>query len=154
MDYWDKKLVREQLDGKIAPLRAFAFTGLSNIGWVKTIREALGMTSAQLASRVGLSQSRISHIEKAEKDGNIKLSTMQNIAKGLGMKFVYGFVPSDTLESIVRDQARKIATERMKRVSHTMRLELQELPDKDKESALKDMIDKILIEEPKDFWNK
>ena len=154
MNYWDKKLIREQLDNKILPLKDFALTGLLNTRWIKTIREALGMTSAQLAGRAGLSQSRISHIEKAEEDGNIKLSTMQNIAKGLGLKFVYGFVPEDTLESLVREQARKIALDRMKRLSHTMRLELQELSEKDKESALKDMIDKILIDEPKDFWNK
>ncbi len=154
MNYWDKKLVREQLDSKIAPLKDFASTGLSNIGWIKTIREALGMTSSQLAVRAGLSQSRISHIEKAETDGNIKLSTMQNIARSLGVEFVYGFVPKDTLEAMVREQARKIALERMKRLSHTMSLELQELSPKNKESALKDMIDKILIDEPKDFWNQ
>lgn len=154
MNYWDKKLVREQLDGKLKPLKNFVATGLSNIGWIKTVREALGMTSSQLAMRAGLSQSRISHLEKAEEDGNIKLSTMHNIAKGLGMEFVYGFVPKDTLESMVREQARKIAMDRMKRLNHTMRLELQELSDNEKENALKDMIDKILIDEPKDFWNK
>lgn len=154
MNYWDKKLIREQLDSKIVPLKDFALTGLSNIGWIKTIREALGMTSSQLAKRAGLSQSRISHIEKAETDGNIKLSTMQNIAQGLDMEFVYGFVPKDTLEYMVREQAKKISLERMKRLSHTMSLELQELSAKDKESTLKDMIDKILIDEPKDFWNK
>lgn len=154
MNYWDKKLIREQLDGKLKLLKNFVATGLSNVGWIKTVREALGMTSSQLAMRAGLSQSRISHLEKAEEDGNVKLSTMQNIAKGLGMEFVYGFVPKDTLESMVREQARKIAMDRMKRLNHTMRLELQELSDNEKENALKDMIDKILIDEPKDFWNK
>ena len=154
MNYWDKKLVREQLDSKITPLKDFASTALSNTGWIKSIREALGMTSSQLAARAGLSQSRISHIENAETEGNIKLSTMQNIARSLGMEFVYGFVPKDTLEAMVREQARKIAMERMKRLSHTMSLELQELSAKNKESALKDMIDKILIDEPKDFWNQ
>lgn len=154
MNYWDKKLIREQLDSKIAPLKDFALTGLSNIGWIKTIREALGMTSSQLAKRAGLSQSRISQLEKTETDGNIKLSTMQNIAQGLDMEFVYGFVPKNTLESLVREQAKKIAIERMKRLNHTMSLELQELSAKDKNIALKDMIDKILINEPKGFWNK
>lgn len=154
MNYWDKKLVREQLDSKIAPLKDFAATGLSNIGWIRTIREALGMTSSQLAKRAGLSQSRISQLEKTETDGNIKLSTMQNIAQGLDMQFVYGFVPKGTLESIVHEQAKKIAIERMKLLNHTMSLELQELSSKDKNIALNDMIDKILINARKDFWNK
>jgi len=35
-----------------------------------------------------------------------------------------------------------------------MRLEMQELSVEEKEKALKDMIDRILIDEQKDFWKK
>jgi len=154
MSYWDKKLIREQLDKKLIPLKTLAKTGIPETGWIKAIREALGMSSNDLAKKVGIDQSRISRLENAEKDGNVKLSSLQKIAQGLDMEFVYGFVPKNTLETLVREQARKIAGEKMKRLSHTMRLEQQELPEKEKESAVKDMIDKILIAEPKDFWKK
>jgi len=40
-------------------------------GWIKAIREALGMSSNDLAKKVGIDQSRISRLESAEKDGNI-----------------------------------------------------------------------------------
>jgi len=79
---------------------------------------------------------------------------LHKIAQGLGMEFVYGFVPKGTLETMVREQASIIAIEKMKRLSHTMRLELQEISIEEKESALKDMIDKILVDEPKNFWKK
>jgi predicted DNA-binding mobile mystery protein A len=154
MGYWDKKLIREQLDKKLNPLRILAKTGMPETGWIKSIREAFGMSAKDLANKVGIDQSRISRLENAEKNGNIKLSSLQKIAQGLDMDFVYGFVPKNTLETMVREQALKIANEKMKRLSHTMRLELQELSDEEKKSALKDMIDKILIEEPKDFWKK
>jgi len=154
MNYWDKKLVRKQLDDKLAPLKGFASLGLSHIGWIKTFREALGMTSSQLANWIGVNQSRISHMEQSETDGNIKISTMKKIAEALNMEFVYGFVPRTSLNEMVREQARKIALQKMKRLDHTMRLELQELSDDEKESALKDMIDKILVDEPKNFWKK
>ena len=154
MSYWDKKLIREQLDKKLNPLKALAKSGIPETGWIKSIREALGMSAKDLARKVGIDQSRISRLENAEKDGNVKLSSLQKIAQGLDMEFVYGFVPKNTLETLVREQARKIAGEKMKRLSHTMRLEQQELPEKEKESAVKDMIDKILIAEPKDFWKK
>ena len=154
MSYWDKKLIREQLDKKLNPLKALAKSGIPETGWIKSIREALGMSAKDLASKVGIDQSRISRLENAEKDGNVKLSSLQKIAQGLDMEFVYGFVPKNTLETLVREQARKIAGEKMKWLSHTMRLEQQELPEKEKESAVKDMIDKILIAEPKDFWKK
>lgn len=154
MNYWDKKLLREQLDNKLSKLREFSVQGLASIGWIKTIREALGMTSKDLASRVGVNQSRIIHMEQAEVDGNIKISTMKRIADALEMDFVYAFVPRTSLNGMVREQARLLALKKMERLDHTMRLEMQELSSEEKEKALKDLIDKILIDEPKDFWRK
>ena len=154
MSYWDKKLIREQLDNKLSKLREFAIQGLTSIGWIKTIREALGMTSKDLASRVGVNQSRIIHMEQAEVDGNIKISTMKKIADALEMDFVYAFVPRTSLNEMVREQARKLALKKMERLDHTMRLEMQELSVEEKEKALKDMIDRILIDERKDIWKK
>ena len=154
MNYWDKKLLREQLDNKLSKLREFSVQGLASIGWIKTIREALGMTSKDLASRVGVNQSRIIHMEQAEVEGSIKISTMKRIADALEMDFVYAFVPRTSLNVMVREQARLLALKKMERLDHTMRLEMQELSSEEKEKALKDLIDKILIDEPKDFWRK
>ena len=150
MNYWDKKLIREQLDIKLKELKSAPAT--PSVGWVKTIREALGMTTLQLAKRVGINRSRITHIEQAEPEENLKLSTMNKVAEGLGMKFVYGFVPKDSLEDTVRSQAKKLALKRMERLDHTMRLELQNLSDAEKEKAISDMVDRILIEGDKELW--
>lgn len=154
MSYWDKKLVRQQIDEKLAPLKQFADSGIPPAGWIRTIREALGMTTQQMADRTGFDQPRISRLERAEKDGNLRLSSLQKIARGLGMRFVYGFVGEKTLEQLVRDQAQKIALKRLERLDKTMVLELQGLPEEEKQKAIKDLIDKILVEEPKDFWNE
>ena len=150
MSYWDKKLVREQLDKKLLELKQLPEKPFN--GWIKTIREALGMTTSQLAGRVKVDQSRITKIERAEPDLNLKLSTMEKVADGLGMKFVYGFAPKDSLEDIVRDQARKLALKRMQRLDHTMRLELQNLNQEEKEKAIRDMVDRLLIEGDKELW--
>ena len=154
MAYWDKKLIREQLDEKLDKLRPFASLLIQN-GWIKTIREALGMSAKQLGKRVQIDQSRISRLENAEiENADMRLSSLKKIAEALGMKFVYGFVPNESLENIVRDQARKIALKRMDKVDHTMRLEGQELSEDQKKRAIEDLIQKILIEEPKDFWDQ
>lgn len=150
MSHWDKKLMREQLDKKLRNLNSIP--ALPSTGWIKSIREALGMTSAQLAKRIGVNQSRVTHMEQAEAEENLKLSTMHKVADGLGMKFVYGFVPKDGLEDIVRSQARKLALKRMERLDHTMRLELQNLSNAEKEKAINDMVDRILIEGDKELW--
>jgi len=152
MNYWDKKIVREQLDQRLKILKGFVGLELRQ-GWVKTIREVLGLSASQLGKKVGIDQSRISRLENAEKAGNLKLSSLQKIAKGLNMKFIYGFVPEDTLESMVRDQARRIALKRLKTLDNTMRLEKQALSEQEKKRALDDMVEKILIDNPKDLWD-
>lgn len=150
MSYWDKKLVREQLDKQLVRLKNSP--KVPSGGWVKILREALGMTTIQLAQRIKVDPSRVSRMEQAEADQTLKLSTMEKLAEGLGMKFVYGFVPKDSLEDTVRDQARKLALKRMERLDHTMRLELQNLSDAEKEKAINDMADRILIEGDKELW--
>ncbi|MFP4472867.1 MAG: mobile mystery protein A [Candidatus Omnitrophota bacterium] len=153
MAYWDMRLIRRQVQEKIAVLKKFSDMGMPEKGWIKTIRESLGMTTGEMAGKTGLDQSRISRLEKAEPSGRLTVSSLQKIAKGLGMRFVYGFVGEKTLEQMVRDQAQKIARKRMKRLDNTMALEEQGLSDTDKQAALKDMVDKIMMERPKDFWN-
>ncbi|OGX37966.1 MAG: hypothetical protein A3C36_04400 [Omnitrophica WOR_2 bacterium RIFCSPHIGHO2_02_FULL_52_10] len=154
MRYWDKKVVREQLDKKLDSLKAFASSGVPKQGWIKTVREALGLSARQLGEKAGIDQSRISRLESAEKDGSLKLSSLQKIAKGLNMRFVYGFVSEDTLEEMVRAQAKKIALKRLKRLNNTMRLEKQGLSSEEQKKALEDMIEQILIDQPKDFWDE
>jgi predicted DNA-binding mobile mystery protein A len=154
MDYWDKKLTREQLDKKLNKLNPLLQLPVPKGGWIKTIRKSLGMTTYELADRADLNQSRISRIESAEAKGKIKLSTLEKIADALDMKFVYGFVPEEDLEAMVREQAKKIARDRMNRVDHSMKLESQELDDQDRSKALKDLINKILIEDSNNFWGK
>ncbi|MDZ7771941.1 MAG: mobile mystery protein A [Balneolaceae bacterium] len=154
MDYWDKKLIREQLDQKLKKLKPLLQLPVPERGWIKTIRESLGMSTYDLADRADLDQSRISRIESAEARREIKISTLEKIADALGVTFVYGFVPKSTLEDLVREQARKIALKRMNRTDHSMKLEEQGLGDDELERALKDHIDQILVEEPATFWSE
>lgn len=70
------------------------------------------------------------------------------------MKFVYGFVPKSSLEDMVNEQAKKIALDRVAKVSHTMSLEGQKLSTEEEKRMLKDLIQKILVEQPKNFWDK
>jgi predicted DNA-binding mobile mystery protein A len=153
MNYWDKKLIRKQLDKKLKKLKPLLKMAVPSGGWINAIREGLGMTLEELGNRVGLDRARVYRIEEAEANGDIKLSTLKKMADGLGVKFVYGFVPEHDLEEIVRQQAMKIAKKRLSRVDHSMKLELQGVTEEEQEKALKDLIDQILIEEPRNFWD-
>jgi predicted DNA-binding mobile mystery protein A len=153
MNYWDKRTVRTQLDKKLVFLRDYYASGIPQSGWIKALREALGLSSLQLGKKAGLDQSRVSRLESAEKTGNLKIASLQKIAKGLGMQFVYGFVPEGSLEAMVNARAKEIALKRVKRLDDTMRLEKQGLSDEEQKKAFDDMVEKILVSQPKDFWD-
>ena len=74
-------------------------------GWLKTIREFFGMTTTQLAQRLGVAQPRIVNLEKNEK--NTKISTMERIADALNCDFVYAFIPRENIDNIIYNQAKK-----------------------------------------------
>ena len=94
-------------------------------GWVRAIREALGMTTAELGQRMGITQSRVSQIERSEELGSIRLDTLERAAQALNCQVRYVFVPNEPLEEMVQRQARLRAQAEVDAVTHTMALEDQ-----------------------------
>lgn len=94
-------------------------------GWIRAIRDALGMSTRELAKRADLSAARISQIEKAERDRSLTLANLERIADALGCRVEYVLVPHQPLDDIVRQQARKKAAAEVAGVDHTMALEDQ-----------------------------
>ncbi|HAS10302.1 MAG TPA: mobile mystery protein A [Acidimicrobiaceae bacterium] len=94
-------------------------------GWIRAIRDALGMSTRELARRADLSAARISQIEKAERDRSLTLANLERIADALGCRVEYVLVPHQPLDDIVWQQARQKAAEEVASVDHTMALEDQ-----------------------------
>ncbi len=105
-------------------------------GWIKAIREALGMTTAQLAKRLKMKQPSLVAIEQSEAMGAIQMRTLRRAAEALNCTLVYALVPNKPLETTVRDRARKIARRRMEPIEHSMRLEDQGLSPADVEARV------------------
>ena len=148
------KLAREQLDatlGRLEPLKTLVPPGK---GWIRAIRDAIGMTGEQLAKRLNTNKQRISRIEHDEKLGKVKLETLRNVAEAIDCVFVYSFVPKSSLEEMVRRQAKIVAEKRMARSNQMMRLEKQELSESEKIKAMQNLIDEIVETMPKSLWDK
>ena len=117
------------LDQRFTALRPLARSSRPPKGWLRAIRDALGMTTAQMGRRLGLSQPTIVGFEQAEANGTITLHTLRRAAEAFGCRLVYALVPNDSLEGAIRARARKIALRDLKQVGHTMKLEAQETQD-------------------------
>jgi predicted DNA-binding mobile mystery protein A len=94
-------------------------------GWIRAIREALGMSVAVLAARLGISASAVTRLEQSEAAGKIQLDTLRRAADALGCDLVYLLVPRRPLDAVVRDRARELAHRHVAAVEQTMRLEDQ-----------------------------
>lgn len=122
-------------------------------GWIRAIRDALGMTMAQLADRLGVSKSRVPRIEQDEIMGRLTLKTMYRVAKELDCVFVYGFAPRTGLDQTVRKEAETIAGRKMKRLVHSMRLEAHGLSREQIKNVHDNMVEEIM-NSPALLWKK
>jgi len=149
-----KKLAREQLDKTMKSFESLKVMSAPRKGWIRAIRDTLGMTGKQLANRLDVNQQRVARMEQDEVLGKVTLNTMQNAAEAMDCLFVYGIVARDSLEQIVRKQAMLIAQKRMTRSNQMMRLEKQELSKAEKNKAMKNLIDEIIETMPKSLWDE
>ena len=62
----DRATARRQLDKRLSLLQNAEMFARPPQGWLKAIREALGMTTTQFGQRLGVSQPRAVNIEKGE----------------------------------------------------------------------------------------
>ncbi len=148
------KLIREQLQATLSGFQALRNAPIPSKGWIRAIRDALGMSARQLALRAGVTKQRVSFIERQELDGSATLKTMRKTAEALDSVFVYGFVPRTSLEQTVRRQAELVASKRLAQASHTMSLEAQSLRAKENREILSDMTEELVNMLPKNLWDE
>lgn len=149
-----KKLAREQLDYSLTNLEPLRSLSVPPKGWIRAIRDVVGMSGRQLAARIGVSKQRVAEIERDERGGSVTLKTLRRVAESLDSVFVYGFIPHTSLERFVRERAREIAQERLARVSHTMNLESQGLTDRENDETLDELVDELVNTLPSFLWDQ
>jgi len=151
----DKKSLQiQQLNGKM-----LAYTSLQKVappptGWIKAIRNAIGMSMLQLGNRLSITKQSVQDIERREKDGSITIKALREAARALDMQLVYGIVPNDgSLELLIERKAKELATQIVMRTNNTMKLEDQENTKQRIEKAIQERTITIKNEMPKSLWD-
>ena len=134
----ERALARTQLDKRLNSLRETEFARPPR-GWVKAIREALGMTAEQLAIRIGVTRPRVHEIEKNEVSGSITLDSLARAANALDCQLVYALIPRKPLEAMSYERAVVCARAQLKSAAHSMALEDQAVDEKDQKSQLESL---------------
>ena len=148
------KLQFQQLNEKMDKLTVLQHLIMPSIGWIKAIRNGIGMSMEQLGKKLSITKQAVMDIEKREKEGAITIKSMQEIAKVIDMKFVYGFVPNaGSLEQMIETRSLEMATKIVQRSSTSMKLEDQVNSKERIEKAIKERAAEIINKTPKILWD-
>jgi predicted DNA-binding mobile mystery protein A len=149
----NKGLRREQLDRFFEDIKRLNLRS-PKLGWVKEIRESLGMSMQDLASRLGTIKQRVEKIEKDEVAAKTTLETMKKVAEALDCDFVYFLVPKTSLEQTLKTQAHKSAQKIIKQVETTMELEKQETSSRSQKQLVERLALEMLLKEDRKIWRE
>lgn len=121
-----KNLRLKQLDRGLAPYRTARLIPRPSKGWIRTIRHALGVSSGELARRLGTSRQLPLQLEKSEAEDRITLKSLRLVADALDCDLVYALVPrADSMQQWIESRARAEAQKHVLGVEHSMALEDQ-----------------------------
>ena len=142
-----------QLDDTLSPFRILRQRPPPKPGWIRTIREALGMSLRQVAERAGLSKTAARSAETNEAKGTIQLNSLRTLAEALNCDVVYALVPRESLARTLEQQAERRAGELVEQVSTSMELEAQGVPEEERRRQVKEKVSDFLRDRGRGFWD-
>ena len=150
-----KELRLAQMDAVLQEAASHSLPPRPSAGWLRAIREALGMTSAVLAARLEITASGLRKLEQAEASDAITLSTLRRVAEALDCELRYALVPRRPLREMRRQQALRLAQQWQQRAGRTMALEAQPIdsPSEGTQERLEAMAQEILRTSGSRLWD-
>jgi predicted DNA-binding mobile mystery protein A len=124
MDRQFRHLRLSQLDRKLSEARSLP--PRPSGGWIASIREALGLTLAEVGQHLHAPRQTVQKFERAEATDRITLRTLRRVADAMGCDLIYALVPkSGSFAELAEHPTRERASRDVKSVVHTMALEDQ-----------------------------
>lgn len=119
-------LLRRELDADAKVLKP-RLAPIPRFGWIRNVRQALGMSQGDLARKLNLNPKTIHALEVNELNHKIQIDSLKKVADALDCDFYYAFIPRQGLENTYKEQAQRNAEAHLARVSNTMELEKQKV---------------------------
>ena len=141
-----------QMDLTLAKIREHRLPIRPSIGWIKAIRESLGMSASALARKLEVTPHSIVKLEKSEAEERITLASLRKLANALDCELQYTLVPRKPLEEMLLERALTVAQERLRPISHSMSLEDQSLEEEATKKQLQILAKEILDGPRRDLW--
>lgn len=136
-----EKLFIEEVTNAARKLRS-ASKNISGGNFIKFIRSQLGMPQKVLANRAGVPQSTVSRIENGHGDPSI--STLSKLFGALECDLLVCPLLRETIDSLRKKQAKKLAEKQVAYLNGTMNLEKQQPDSRFIEELLRECEEQLL----------
>lgn len=151
-----KATVRQQYRDKVkqlVDLKLIKAISRPREGWIRTLRKAMGMSSPQLAARLGLSKAQVTQMERMETEDRITLKQLRRVAESLNAELVYAIVPREPVEHALQERARQKARQLVEKAHGQMKLEAQQLSTTDLQRQVELETLRLLSTMPRTLWD-
>jgi len=126
----NQALARLRLDARLRPIVELrAAMTVPRGGWLRAVRKALGMSSDDVAQRLGVTRSSVARMETSEQRETIQLDTLRRVARAMDCELAYVLMPRTSLEHSVQRQRDEAARQLSSKVRTHMALEGQDTED-------------------------
>lgn len=142
----------KQIDAALAQWRMAALPTRPATGWVRAIRDSLGMSSAALARRLGVTDSAVRKLEEGEASDSITLATLRKAAQALDCELQYALVPRQPLAAMQSDRALQVAREQVGVAARSMALEDQAVDARITQAQVEEIARSYLAKPRRGLW--
>jgi len=125
-------LIRKGLDQRVAALKSTAAHAQRPArGWLRAVREAIGLKQETVARTIGVTRPSYRDLESSEARGSISLSSLTRAAEAMDCDLVYFLVPRDAVAKTFGELALRhdSAMKHLHASEHSMALEGQAVGD-------------------------
>ena len=147
-----RDLQLQQIDEQLNHWRIAALPSRPTIGWVKAIRETLGMSATAFAQRVGMTHAGVHKLEAAEASDAITLASLRKLAQALDCELQYALIPRTSLADQLATRAKQVAQAEMRPIAHSMALEDQAVDDSSRQLQIDFRVRQLLDGSRRDLW--
>lgn len=141
-----------QLEEKLEKLRDLAGIDLPQEGWVRTLRQALGMTTEQLARRMRVTRQAVLQLENAEVKKTATWTSLRKAADAMDCDVVIAIVPRGSLNQVLMRQGRKQAERHLNRIAHSMKLDAHVVGPEEHAQQVEELATHLATERSRALW--
>lgn len=120
-----RDLQLQQMDALLSSWQSAQLCARPKSGWVRAVRETLGISASAFARRLGISHAGVRKLENAEASDAMTLATLRKLAQALDCEVKYALVPRTSLKQQLQERAQDVAKAHLLPIAHSMALEDQ-----------------------------